>query len=67
MWASAVLASDCARKTHLKLKKKPSAERAMGSTPTGNAAPINRRGQVLPQHIEIDRDGWRRVRVTGRA
>jgi hypothetical protein len=39
----------------------------MGSTLTGNATPVNRTGLALPQHIEIDRDGWRRVRIGGRA
>jgi hypothetical protein len=39
----------------------------MGSTRTGNAGLINRIGQALPQRIEIDRDGWRRVRIGGRA
>jgi hypothetical protein len=41
-------------------------ERTMGSTPTGKAAPGKRIGTALPQHIENDRDGWRRVRIGGR-
>jgi len=39
----------------------------MGSTPYGSAAPIDRTGLALPHHTEIDRDGWCRVRVGGRA
>jgi hypothetical protein len=37
-------------------------ERAMGSTPNGNAVPT---GSALPQHFEIDRDGRSRVRIGG--
>ena len=40
---------------------------AMGSTPYCSATPINRSGLALPQHIEIDRDDRRCVRVGGRA
>jgi hypothetical protein len=39
----------------------------MGSTPFGNAGEIDAIGRALPYHIEIDRDGWRRVRVGGRS
>jgi hypothetical protein len=39
----------------------------MGSTPTGNANPMTLVGLALPQDIEIDRAGYRRVRVGDRA
>jgi hypothetical protein len=39
----------------------------MGSTPFGNAGEIDAIGRALPYHIEIDRDGWRRVRIGGRS
>jgi hypothetical protein len=35
----------------------------MGSTSFGNAVPANLIGPALPQHIEINRAGWSRVRV----
>jgi len=39
----------------------------MGSTPYGSANPMTLIGTALPQDIEIDRDGFCRVRVGGRA
>jgi len=38
----------------------------MGSTPYGNANPMTLIGLALPQDIEIDRDGYGRVRGDGR-
>jgi hypothetical protein len=40
-------------------------ERAMGTTRYGNATLMNLIGQVLPLHIEVDRNGDRRVSVDG--
>jgi len=41
-------------------------EEHMGSTPYGNANPMTLIGFALPQDIEIDRDGYGRVRGDGR-
>jgi hypothetical protein len=40
-------------------------QRTMGSSRFGNTAPML--GEVLPQHCEIVRDGFGRVRVGGQA
>jgi hypothetical protein len=40
-------------------------ERAMGSTPYGNATPAKSIGAALPPQIEIDRDGGSRAGVGG--
>jgi hypothetical protein len=42
-------------------------EEHMGSTPYGNANPMTLIGLALPQDIEMDHDGGRRVRGDGRA
>jgi hypothetical protein len=51
-----------AREAALQLK-----ESTMGSSRSGKAAPGKRIGQAVPQHFKIDRDGWRRVSIGGRA